>query len=216
MKHSTTLGSTHDYYVSRQIKLIFTSTAPEKEQQMRTERTDEVVLPPMSSSDGMKRGRTPKSSPLLSTSLIGSSSPIPHREEWQVVRKKWFARREVEAASFDIPLDTTPAENLRPSTPPVSLLSSQVISPPNARTRPSSPAGIGSPLPMLAPLALLPLKSGRISPSPRSPSVKTPPPFRYPSRQRLRRGSGSLDERELSERLRGMEVKEGSGMSEVL
>ena len=207
MKNSTTLVSSNDYYVSRQVKVIFTSTPPEKEEVLRTERTDEVVLPLTLMTQGSHRGRTP-SSPLLSMSFTGSS--MNHREEWEVVRRKWLARREVEAASSSV-LDTTPADFVRPSTPPVSLLSSQVISPPSIRTRPSSPSQVGSPLPMLAPLALLPLKSGRISPAPRSPSIKTPPPFRYPSRQRLRRGSGSLDERELSERLRGLDVKEGSG-----
>jgi len=212
VKYSPAVLSNNDYYVSRQIKVIFTSTPPEKDEVVRTERTDEVVLP-STQAGGVLRGRTPTSSPAHSMSYLGTSSPMSHKEDWEVVRRKWLARREVEAASLDLPLDTIPTEQLRPSTPPVSLLSSQVISPPNTRTRPSSPSP-ASPLPLLAPLALMPLKSGRISPSLQSPSVKTPPPFRYPSRQRLRRGSGSLDERELSERLREMDVKEvrrGSG-----
>lgn len=210
MKPSATVGMSNDYYVSRQIKVIFTSTPPEKEEEVRTERTDETVLPSTEASLDIARGRTPSSS-FTSTSFLGPSSPMGQREDWEVVRRKWFARREVEAASLASLLDLTPADQLRPSTPPVSLLSSQVLSPPSTRTRPSSPSRTESPLPMLAPLALLPLKSGRLSPSPQSPSIKTPPPFRYPSRQRLRRGSGSLDERELSERLRGMDMQEASG-----
>lgn len=213
-----------DYYLSRQIKVIFTSTPPEREDILRTERADEVVLPSDDMTTTIRSGRTPTSSPVFSFSQTHPASPNSPRADWDVVRRKWLARREVEAAAngagMDDLLETVPIDQLRPATPPVSLLSSQVLSPrkdkqklqSSASSRSTSPLPVLSPIPRSSAKATMGMingANGRISPIPQPPSVRTPPPHRYPPRQRLRRGSGSMDERELSEKLRGIQVQEG-------
>lgn len=205
------LQSSSDYYLARTIKVIFTSTPLGTSEVERTERTDEVVQPTEDVSEGLKRGRTPSfSSPVLSVGSLRTSAAVV-RDDWDVVCRKWHARREVEAVTFEAePLvGDVPSRN---SSPPVSLLSSQVLSPP-ARDAQLPVEASSSPMPMLAPLPLLPTapsalvgKSGVRTASPQPPSIRTPPLGRYPPRQKLRRGSGSLDERELSERLRGMKT----------
>ena len=74
------------YYLSRSIKVIFTSSPPESHEIARTERADEVILPSDEwSHSGEKRGRVVSLSP-------GS---FGRRDDWGVVRQKWLARKEV-------------------------------------------------------------------------------------------------------------------------
>lgn len=201
-------GGKKDYYLSKHIRVIFTSTSPESDETTRTERNDEIV-PPSTDIWGIgKTGNTPISSPRMSFS---SPRSAPRRDDWETVRLKWHARREVEAFERDTDLfDRPDIHQIRPATPPVSLLSSQVLSPPGVSTSlpPDSIPAIRSPLPTLPGMKSLVIDtSGRVSPS-QPPSIKTPPPHRYPTRQKLRRGSGSLDERELSEKLRHLKVNQ--------
>ena len=104
---------------------------------------------------------------------------------WEIFRQKWVARKEMEEIGF-VPLTVSPL---------------------------TSPTKSISPLPSLSPLPVLPSLPSRSPSGPSTPtriaspqpsSVKTPAPQRY-QRQRLRRGSGSMEERELSEKLRAMD-----------
>lgn len=192
-----------DYYLSRSIKVIFSSNAPESDETTRTERNDEVVESSISMDDLLKRGRISTASP------ISFTPRSPHRDEWEVVRRKWSARREVEAATAIDFFARPDVDEIRPATPPVSLLSSQVLSPPTSSTSlPAESSAATSPLAILPNIKPLIIHtSGRVSPS-QPPSIKTPPPHRYPTRQKMRRGSGSLDERELSEKLRHLKLNQ--------
>ena len=232
---STTKSSTRmteppiakDYYISKTIKVIFTSTPPEKDEMGRTERTDEMVLP-QSDQRGRMNGSSPgwtSKSEFASGSFGnggGNGNNSRKREDWDVVTRKWQARRQIDAQAFDIEIIRPISPIPTPSpTPPISLLSSQVASPPGVLTPLAplslslspSPAGGGPPtLPILSPrpryqtLVEPPTTPTRIV-SPQPSSIKTPIPRRYPTRQKLRRGSGSYDERELSEKLRGFELR---------
>lgn len=175
------------FYVSKSLKVVFTSSPPEKDELQRTERTDELVLP----SEELEgtRGR-----------VIGFSPGSLGRrmDDWEMVRRKWMARKEVEEAQLA----------------PLLFLSNSINSP-SPLTSPTKPI---SPLPILSPLPRLPtiLARSPARPStpirtapPQLPSVKTPNAQRY-HRQGSRRGSGSMEERELSEKLRAMGMKVGA------
>ena len=195
----------NDYYLARAIKVIFTSTPAEKDEMERSERTDEIIG---ATDPTGYRGRTPTSSPIQSINTLSRSTPT--RDDWDTVCKKWHARRAVEMATFEM----EPVQSDLPrSVTPISLLSSQVLSPPTHSTAlPSdSISPLFTPLPILhAPVPTFTEKNGLRSSSPQPPSVRTPPIVRYPSRQKLRRGSGSLDERELSEKLRNIRLSNES------
>lgn len=160
------------FYVSKTIKVVFASSAPDKDESVRTERKDEIVFP--SSTDAGTRGRVIGFSP-------GSGSK-ERGDEWETIRRKWSARREMESVSTQ-PSYTSPPL-LLPILSPVPLL-------PSLPSRPTTPTRESF---------------GRTN-SPQPPSVKTPTAQRY----RLRRGSGSFEERELSERLRELALRSEAG-----
>jgi hypothetical protein len=90
------------YYLSRTIKVVFTSTPPESDQQTRIERTDEVV--PVTTSTSTRSIST--ISPSLSSAGFGTSgkrrrsstgfqiSSSRNNGDWEIVRRKWIARRD--------------------------------------------------------------------------------------------------------------------------
>ena len=199
--------SDRDFYLARSIRVVFTSTPPERDDVIRTERQDELVLPSEEVKDGLLRGRLsfPASPPAFRRTSFGGNSI--EREDWNVVRQKWLARQEMEKELLVHQNTPLPVEH-RPSTPPVSLLSSHLMTPSSSCT--SVPAEEGKALPPLAvapPRAVSP--AGRVSPKQSWASVKMPPVIRYPSNRGMkRRGSHSVEERELSERLRAIDVEE--------
>ena len=191
--HHNSVTKTNDldgkaYYVSKSIKVIFTSSSLEKDEVFRIERTDEVVLP--SEDIGGTRGR-----------VIGFSpgSMGKRMDDWEMVRRKWMARKELEEIQIQQE-EQNQQQHQR-----------HVLSPQH------SPAKSISPLPVLSPLPrLLVSKQWSVSRpttptqagSPQLPSVKTPNAQRY-HRSNARRGSGSIQERELSEKLRAMNISAG-------
>ncbi|WVW84605.1 hypothetical protein I302_106639 [Kwoniella bestiolae CBS 10118] len=101
-RHATSLPPTpshtqeaRSYYVSKSMKVVFVSTPPGSRETMEVERADEIVEPPPLTAtedvSGTKRRR--RSSLAFSPGSLGKTS-----EEWEMVRMKWFARREMEGA----------------------------------------------------------------------------------------------------------------------
>ena len=218
------------YYLSKSLRIIFTSNPPDFES-LSSERTDEVV-PPSSgiqvSGDRVKQGQRRRSSGFGFGS--GPASPGSGRGvgEWELVRLKWMARRDMENRAGTItepdsgPLydhDSDGAKNSgSPSRPlsralPVSTIHSrQSITSTNLRepepesTPTPTPTGTASaylpPLPLRPPVrASTPIPQPFTLPSTALPPVKVPSSPRY-GRRVLRRGS--TEERELSEKLRKM------------
>ncbi|KAK4684236.1 hypothetical protein P7C73_g5953, partial [Tremellales sp. Uapishka_1] len=144
--------SSKSFYVSKHIKVVFASCAPEKHETVRVERTDEVVLP---SEDTMQ-------------------SPDP---SWERIVQKWHARNYVETAAAI-------AEN-------------------NDRGRGGgefkTPTTILSPLPAI----FSPSSSHSRSSSPLETAHSRSRTPKTPSR---RKAVASVDERELSERLLGLDL----------
>lgn len=96
-----------EYYLSRCIKVIFTAYAGENGEVSRTERTDEVVVP---TEEHLPKKRRSSFTPItISTSsssnqhhgarrLSGGMSSPRSTEEWEMVRMKWLARRDMQSA----------------------------------------------------------------------------------------------------------------------
>ena len=80
------------FYVSKSVKVVFTSSVSEGDEVIRTERTDEVVLP--SEETEGTRGRVVGFSP---------GSMGRRADDWELVRRKWSARKEVEQAQLALP-----------------------------------------------------------------------------------------------------------------
>lgn len=200
------------YYLSKTIKVIFTANPPEFNESLRTERTDEIV--PAStgikvSGDGVKQRRR--------SSVFGTSSPGRTMEDWELVRLKWLARRDMTEIhhsgtttsvrdSASVPQQHHSGGSTSTSTFPNQDLGS-------GRTRSGSPeAGrqiesAPTPTAFLPPLKP-PVRALTPTPVPQpfnlpnaTPMAKPPQSPRFIRRQ-LRRTS--VEERELSEKLRKM------------
>ena len=203
-KSFTSSESEKSYFLSKSIKVIFTSSPPSQDEITRTERRDEVV--PSSDPSGT-RGRVVGFSP-------GSSG---RAGEWETIRRKWQARQFMQEvklsaavspdmAKSEIPFPRqpisipTPVKSPIPAHVPLPLTdpSSLVAGPPLATVHSQAPSRSTTPTPL----------QRAVSPSP--PSIKTPTAQRY-AKGRLRRGSGSVEERGLSEKLRALSVKAGQG-----
>ncbi|OCF73000.1 hypothetical protein I204_06230 [Kwoniella mangroviensis CBS 8886] len=228
---STSLPSTpshaHDgksYYVSKSMKVVFVSTPPDSREMMDVERTDEIVEPPTTpTSSGNKRRR---SSLAFSPGSLGKTS-----EEWEMVRMKWFARRDMEMdrSEVDAQLDKVDrgdsTRSKRDSDMGLVLEKPRMIRKPSliSTTSPFSssvstdvPKSAISPLPILSPLPIRPTTSTLhksrpstpTSPRPISPHLNGsgPPLIWSPTGQRRMRREDGLEEVELSERLRKMGV----------
>ena len=122
------------YYLSRSIKVVFTSSPPESHEVQNTERTDEVVLPSEPWSASAHRGRR------------GSFTPgsVGRAEEWAVVRQKWIAKKRM-AEDMDAKPNAAPRILEHPDSPPFkrASLPDRALSPDRAR----SPTIGFSPLP---------------------------------------------------------------------
>lgn len=191
------------YYLSKTLKVVFTSTPPEADEALRTERADEIVPP---SSGGIRISNTVKQR-RRSSGVFGPTSASPSGsasqrtlEEWELVRLKWMARRDMteihrsSASAADLETthphspaiggsgkDGTVGGNSAPALPPF---------------KPPPPARAPTPIPQ-------PFNLPRTA-----PPTKPPPSPRFQRRQ-LRRTSA--EERELSEKLRNMGMGQGGG-----
>lgn len=175
------------YYLSKTLKVVFTSSPPEVDETLRTERADEIVQP---TSSGI-RISAPVKQRRRSSGVFGPTSSPSHTrtsEEWELVRLKWMAKRDM----GDIPASVVPAEepeaasqsHLRISDEPITeKLRSAVLPPFKPPTRVPTPI----PQPFNLPNSAQPMKS------PASPRFQ---------RRQLRRTS--VEERELSEKLRNL------------
>lgn len=171
-------GDGRAFYVSRALKLVFASTPLEREADVRDERADEVV-PPSESGGSASCG------------------------DWLRARKRYLARtagvrgatKARRAVGFSPPRER-PASPLPPGTSPRSLLSA--LAPDDSVT---AGAGASATSPGTTP--------GSSAPPSRSASragdADTPAAPRVPARTQRRRRSWRA-ERELSERLRALEI----------
>ncbi|WWC96042.1 hypothetical protein V866_002909 [Kwoniella sp. B9012] len=228
-RQSTSLPSTpshaHDgksYYVSKSMKVVFVSTPPDSREMMDVERTDEIVEPPTTPTSSVKKRR--RSSLAFSPGSLGKTS-----EEWEMVRMKWFARREMEMdrSEVDAQLDKVDrgdsTRSKRDSALALVVEKPRMIRKPSliSTTSPSSSSlstdiskSTISPLPILSPLPIRSTTSTShksrpstpTSPRPISPHLNGsgPPLIWSPTRQRRMRREDGLEEVELSERLRKM------------
>ncbi|BEJ14792.1 hypothetical protein CspHIS471_0405590 [Cutaneotrichosporon sp. HIS471] len=195
------------FYLARTLKLVFTSSPPEADCTLRTERADEVV-PPSSAprvKDSMRGSALRRSisslpgTPLPSASPGTPPSPPPRRRssieassEWASVRAQWRARAAKAAAvarGFEPP-DSRPVSPSPVAPSPRSLLSTLA---PDLEERASQQ---GRPREDK--------ERGRKEAEP----VKRAGPSRTPSVASSARRRLSREERELSERLRAMDLGE--------
>ncbi|WVR06389.1 hypothetical protein IAU60_003420 [Kwoniella sp. DSM 27419] len=88
------------YYLSKSIRLIFSSLSSSREE-IRMERHVEVIPPPLSTPAADTPTReTRADQPKKRRDTFGPFSPgsLGRLEEWEMIRAKWFARREMEDA----------------------------------------------------------------------------------------------------------------------
>ncbi|KAI9632065.1 uncharacterized protein MKK02DRAFT_41710 [Dioszegia hungarica] len=206
--------SHRQYYLSKTIKVIFSAHAPSSTEQLRTERKDEVV-PPSEVSLG-SAGRVVGFSP------ASAGAGRKGGEEWAMVRQKWIARRRVQKEEEGAKADVGAGANGKAE----DKHKLQLVSP----TATSSPLPIRSPMGM-SNTSLMPIMPNMHSAGPSRASSRPPTPHTEgfprvasppsepgaPSllqmskpgqvRKGKRQGSLSAAERELSERLRSMEVR---------
>ncbi|ORX40030.1 hypothetical protein BD324DRAFT_607160 [Kockovaella imperatae] len=195
------------YFVSRSIKVVFTSSPPESHEVQTSERTDEVILPSETWPDSPDRGR-------------GSFVPgsLGRSEEWTVLRQKWMAKKRV--------AEEMSALQEHPDSPPFTrtVLPERRLSPERALSPvrgfsplPRKPSDMGSSSPngsvvglsMLSQISTSRPPSRSTTPTPAAPALQTlaaqalqtKPANVYAHRQRSRRGSPTREERELSEKL---------------
>lgn len=182
------------FYVARTLKLVFTSRPPESTDPVRDDRADEVVPPASINSSPQSRSADSRS------------------EDWTRVRRKYIART-VGNEKSKKPIAPAAVRGFspsreRPSTPaaitsPRSLLSAldprgedeedRSITPTPGSIGTSIAGALLSPTPLIAPT---PIHVDTRVASPRPPSVAE-----------SRRRRGSRNERELSERLRALELR---------
>jgi hypothetical protein len=199
------------YYLSRAIRVVFTSTPPEPDQQLRTERTNEIVpcthtSPVSGTGTGLGAGTSgPKTQARRRSSTGFQISPSRTHEDWEIVRRKWIARRDRDISESAIEDDEEGSQSSRSSSPSKSTY------------RPSAPGDIKE-----VPLILIPVSRPDIPPfnAPTRTLTPVPQPFNIPddtpkarakppqsprSRFRTRQfRRTSTEERELSEKLRTM------------
>ncbi|WOO77440.1 uncharacterized protein LOC62_01G001018 [Vanrija pseudolonga] len=183
------------YYVARTIKLVFTASPPERDAAVRTERADEVVPAP-ARSPPTKKTHAQRSS-FSRTSLGGANGRT--KEDWALIRAKWLAR---------VPA----ADAVRGFTPEPDTVRGFTPEPASRPTTPLAP--LASPRSLLS--ALAPAEEREVRSRSRSPSVGSATSPDTPldgARARLRAASPVTHrrrslrvERELSERLRAMEL----------
>lgn len=183
------------YYVARTIKLVFTASPAERDAAVRVERADEVVPAP-ARSPPTKKTHAQRSS-FSRTSLGGANGRT--KEDWALIRAKWLARAPADAVVRGF---TPEPDTVRGFTP-------------EPTSRPSTPlAPLASPRSLLS--ALAPAEEREVRSRSRSPSVGSATSPDSPldgARARLRAASPVTHrrrsvrvERELSERLRAMEL----------
>ena len=205
------------YYLSKTIKVIFTANPPEFNESLRTERTDEIV--PAStgikvSPDGVNVKQRRRSS------VFGTSTSSPGRtmEDWELVRLKWLARRDMtEIHRSDTSVNGS--ASVAQQHPGESASTLQDQDPKSGRmTTGSDSAEIGkelesTPIPTPIQTAFLPplkppVRASTPTPVPQpfnlpnAPQMVKPPQSPRFTRRQLRRTS--MEERELSEKLRKM------------
>lgn len=171
------------YFLSRSLKVIFAAQPPEAGETMRTERHDEVVLP---SSD--RRDEQSAAS-----------------RNWSMLRQKWIARQEMQQA---VTHDSTQVATQ-------SLVAPDLLKP-RATREASPPRFEKSPIPRRAVLPHIPLlepiesaDTSRV-PSRSATPIQTvlgadlPMMTRDRSGRKRRQGSSSIEDKELSEKLRAL------------
>lgn len=186
------------YYLSKSIKVIFSAQPLGSSDQLILDRHDEVVFPhtPLQQSDKSR--------------VVPSPASLGRQEEWEMVRQKWLARRQM----IDSSSDAIPIVNSIPDSPPIFEKS------------PIVPRSQLPHIPLLASIpSIAPSRDPSRPPTPtikESPSRSTSPAMsgaplshtrgtssqRYARRQRARLGSGSYEDKELSEKLRALEVSD--------
>jgi len=83
-RQTSTSHEERAYYLSKSLRVVFTSTPPESDQETRTERTNEIVPASDIKLSGSGRRR----------SSVGMQS-VRMLEDWNIVRQRWIARRKV-------------------------------------------------------------------------------------------------------------------------
>jgi hypothetical protein len=84
-RQTSTSQEERAYYLSKSLRVVFTSTPPESDQETRTERTNEIVPASDVKLSGSGRRR----------SSVGTQ-PVRMMEDWNIVRQKWLARRRID------------------------------------------------------------------------------------------------------------------------
>jgi hypothetical protein len=129
-RQTSTTTDGRAYYLSKSLRIVFTSTPPESDQDTRTDREDELV--PVSDIKLSGSGRR--------RSSVGMA-PIRLMEDWGIVRRKWLARRRMDdesALEVDETDLTSPSEEA-PSLPPIKLPSRASTPIPQAFNIPNTP-----------------------------------------------------------------------------
>ncbi|KAL1412836.1 hypothetical protein Q8F55_000585 [Vanrija albida] len=191
------------YYVARAIKLVFTASPPEREAAVRVERADEVVPAPARSPTKKTHARAS-----FSRSSLGGAGRT--KEDWALIRAKWLARAPDAVRGFTpepdsairgfTPEPSRPATPLAPLQSPRSLLTALAPAEERGaevRSRSRSPSGSG----------------GSATSRPDTPLDGARARLRAASPVTHRRRSVRV-ERELSERLRAMELGGGADAAE--
>lgn len=201
--------SNRQYYLSKSLKVIFTAQTSGMSEILRTERHDEVVPPsePNMGSPGRVLGFSPGS--------LGRRGS----EDWEVVRQKWIARRELQDRALQSMSDEHGVNE--PAELDEGEESAHLV----------SPTATTAPLPILSPIARLPTiasaSSSRaisrsttpsstdypaLQPERAGEALMMPRPHRVGNARKVKRqASGISAERELSEKLRMMDMRNGEG-----
>lgn len=220
-----------DYYLSKSLKLVFTSSPPEKDDILNVNRMDEVVPPPDQSTSLPAGGDTKTPSRKKRMSGLPSFSPgsagTSRAGEWEMLRRKWLARREIrlkEGQGHEGPWGISPstAHDVHhlsdPTSPSVNRDRDRDGSWDDMPIpqRPPSRSTTPTPQPFTLPDRISSAGGSAIGGTPSTPSKPRPHSPRF-ARRKLRRGS--QEERELSAKLRMMEMgseAEGGGSIEVV
>lgn len=233
-------ASSKDFYVSRNLKVVFTSCPPEKDEILRIERTDEVVLPSPEIDTGSPASRT--SAPVFGRQKIIGFSPGSmgtREEEWDTLRMKWYAREEMRLIQrgdhvglVGIPgladqnqIPTMKSENQgrgRPSNIETGGFSIRSIPPRQSRqtklvvsvlspTKPRLPTIVSRPTTPVSQITALPISADEsliISPTKVDGTavLSVRNLARNQRSSKVRRESGSYEERMLSEELRSLSM----------
>lgn len=173
------------YFLSRSLKVIFAAHPPESSETTRTDRHDEVVLP----SPGRKEDQS------------GAN------REWEMLRQKWIARRDLQHASSHPPTTATALPFSVGA--PISIASKRDASPPRFEKSPIPQRTVLPHIPLLEPIqsadaSRVPSRSATPVAGLAVPDLPLVARDRSRGGRKQRQGSSSREDKELSEKLRAL------------